>query len=165
MNFINGLPHGAREMSEVDPEQPAVSSNFGIVTLDNGQFKVVVHSRSNKEKANDELDTKFVELSKEYGIAYSVDNRYAAWENSEDKTLSNLFAESLKNTSGIELVEYISHAGLECSRFYEKNPNLKMLSIGMDVADEHMVTETLYTKSMPPFFASLVYFLENANQL
>ena len=165
VKFINELPHGVREMSEVRPDMPAVSSNFGTITLYNGQLKVVVHSRSNKQNANDELDKKFVELSKQYGIAYSVDNKYAAWENSEDKTLSNLFAESFKNTSGIETVDYISHAGLECSRLYEKNPNLKMLSIGMDVADEHMVTETLYTKSMPAFFASFIYFLENANQL
>ena len=73
--------------------------------------------------------------------------------------------QSFKDACNVEGCSYATHGGLECSRFLEKKPSMKMLSIGMDVAEEHAVTERLYTKSIPAFYAGLLYFFENANQL
>lgn len=83
----------------------------------------------------------------------------------EDRKLENLFLKSYKDTCNFEGYSYTTHGGLECSRFLEKKPSMKMISIGMDVADEHAVTERLYTKSIPAFYAGLLCLFENANTI
>lgn len=54
-----------------------------------------------------------------------------------------------------------SHTSLEPLVFVEKKPGLQCISIGGDVKDEHMLTETWYTKSFPVSVASVLYILDN----
>ena len=165
VDLLLKIPHGLKEMNQKYPDTPAVSSNFGLLYLENGKLSLVDFARSDRDSCSDEFLENFKQLKNEYSAEIETLSRYSAWELSDDTRIVDLFKDSFKKTSNIDAVSYVSHGGLECSRFLEKNPNLKMLSVGMDVADEHMVTETLYTKSIPAFYASMIYFLENANVL
>ena len=73
--------------------------------------------------------------------------------------------ESYKNACGFEGKKTGIHGVIECSDFLVKKPDLKMIGIGADVANEHAVTETFYTKSLPAHFASILYLLEHATSL
>lgn len=165
VELLGDMPHGCRETDKDDSTQPTVSSNLGIIRVENGQLKIVIHSRSNINGKNEELDQQLRETCNKHQATYTVTNSYKPWEKNEDTRINDLYTQSFKNVCDVEPVEYRTHAGLECSRFLEKNPNLNMLCLGMDVANEHMVTECLYTKSIPVFYASLINMLENANQL
>ena len=165
VELLGDMPHGCRETDKDDSSMPTVSSNLGIINLDNGHLKIVIHSRSNINGKNEELDQQLKDTCKKHEATYTVTNWYQPWEKNKDTRINDLYMKSFRNVCDVEPVEYTTHAGLECSRFLEKNSNLNMLCLGMDVANEHMVTEALYTKSMPLFFASLVNMLENAGEL
>lgn len=165
VELLGDMPHGCRETDKNDKTKPTVSSNLGIIKLENGQLKIVVHSRSNINGKNEELDQQLKETCKKHEATYTVVNWYQPWEKNKDTRINDLYMKSFRNVCDVEPVEYTTHAGLECSRFLEKNPDLNMLCLGMDVANEHMVSECLYTKSMPLFFASLINLLENAHEL
>ena len=165
INMVSEIPHGCRESDNDVDKSPLVSSNFAMISLKNGMLDITIHSRSNINGKNDEVEAQLQQLAKEYGFTYTVENKYEGWEDSADNKLKALWEQSSLNACNIKNKEIKAHGGLEISRFLEKKPDLQMLAIGMDVAEEHMVTETLYTKSMPAFFAILLNFLENANQL
>lgn len=165
VNFLSELPHGCREMDSQFKDKPAVSSNLGIVSFKDGKLEITIHSRSNLDGRNEELDVRFQEICNKYNVTYTVLSRYFGWEKDKDTSFLDLWNKSYMDTCKIQACNYITHGGLECSRFLEKNPNLKMLSVGMDISEEHAVTEAFYTKSLPVFYACLINFLENTNTL
>lgn len=76
VNFFSELPHGCREMDSQFKDKPAVSSNLGIVSLKDGKLEITIHSRSNIDGKNEELDASFQELCKNYNVEYTVASRY-----------------------------------------------------------------------------------------
>lgn len=160
VDILNDMPQGVKAMDKQFTDKASVSSNIGTVELKDGKLKIIVHCRSNVESGNNDYDELFKQAEQKYSVKYTVVNRYNGWESNKDSKLITQFSDAMKNTCHFEGCTYMTHGGLECSRFLEKNPNLQMIAIGMDVSDEHNVTEALHTKSIPAFYASLVNFLE-----
>lgn len=165
INFLKELPFGVLEMNKDFPEKPSVSANIPILKLADGVFSVLVGVRFSKRGIDEKFNIIFSNLSKKHNINYSIFSFNDCWEQSDNMALTNLWLESYKKACNFEGAYFPTHAGLECAEYLKKNPNLNMLSVGMDVAEEHTVKETLYTKSMVPFFAGLLEFLENADKL
>ena len=63
--------------------------------------------------------------------------------------------------NGEEPIVCAIHAGVECGMFYEKMPNLDMISLGPDVVDVHTVNETLYLESCKKLLKTLYTMIEN----
>lgn len=90
IEFLNKLPHGLRERDAEFTDKPAVSSNLGMMVLENGSLEILIHSRSNIEGRNTELDSQLRQTCGNFGVNYEVLAWYEAWPKSEDKSLLNL---------------------------------------------------------------------------
>lgn len=71
----------------------------------------------------------------------------------------------MKDTCCLGAYKASIHGGLETCYFIDKNPKVNIIVISCDMLDEHMTTETFYTKSIPVVMASLFEVFENINKL
>lgn len=60
-----------------------------------------------------------------------------------------------KDINGTDFELIALHAGLECGTYAAYNPNLSMISIGADIANEHTPNETLQIASIPKTYKLL----------
>lgn len=166
LEFVNLLPNGCLEASKDNSEEPIVSANLAVINLNNnGILKITEHTRSNIDSQKENFEKMFKQISQKFNSNISVFDDIECWQKSDDSSLENLWFNSFKKSCSLEGSSCSIHGSLECSLFLKKNPSLKMIYVGMDVDNEHMVTETLYTKSMAPFFSGIIELLGNANQL
>lgn len=76
IGLLNRMPHGCKETSREFEGVPVVSSNFGVLSLKNGELYIIVHSRSNVSGKNEALDSEFQQIAKDFGVKYEVLSSY-----------------------------------------------------------------------------------------
>lgn len=165
LDVLSAIPQGVVKMNDEYEGVPLTSSNIGTITLDNGRVEISSSMRSSDEDALKNMDQKLSQIGKEKSYEYKIDFGFPAWPKNADTSFTDLILKAYKEVCGFEGTDIVTHGGLECSMFLQKNANLKMISIGADVDNEHSVTETFYTKSLPAHFASCMYVLEHINTL
>lgn len=90
VEFINKLPHGCREKDDQNQGKPLVSSNLGTITLEKGALDIIIHSRSNIEGRNEDLDKQLAQTCSEFGVEYIVLGQYKPWQKNADRTMVDL---------------------------------------------------------------------------
>lgn len=165
-NALNALPNGVIKMNDTYKTLVESSCNIGVIKLNDGLLYTSSMYRSSDSEV---LKTKPKEISDElktYKIDYKLSDDYdsPAWPISES-SLSNMYIKSMKEACNINASIYSPHACMELSIFHKKKPNMKMISIGGDVKDEHMLTETFYLKSFPAAVCPIVYIINHINEL
>lgn len=76
IGLLNKMPHGCRETSSEFEGVPVVSSNFGLLSMNNGELNINVHSRSNISGKNEALDSEFQQTAKDFGANYEILGTY-----------------------------------------------------------------------------------------
>ena len=67
-----------------------MSSNLGTMSLKDGNLDIFIHSRSNIEGRNEDLNNQFKDLCSQYGVKYEVASWYGCWEKAEDTGILDL---------------------------------------------------------------------------
>ncbi|MDO5328676.1 MAG: M20/M25/M40 family metallo-hydrolase [Coriobacteriia bacterium] len=166
LDVLKNTPNGVREYwpDQVDYEgrpKPKTSSNIGTFKIKDGNFKMSLLYRSSDAATLDDAMMRLDRLANYHKLDFTLEGIFPAWPKLKENPLNDLFLKSYREACGIEGVSVDIHSGLECGYLSEKFPNLIMASIGCDLCNEHTVKETLFTKSMPTYFASLLYVLEH----
>lgn len=165
LNILHTLPNGIVSYldayDEKGRQRPETSSNIGNVTVKNGALSIKFLFRSAKEKIVKKAVKQCEILADRYKLDFTIEGVFPGWEKIENNLLNDLFLESYPAACGFEGTSLDIHSGLECGYLSSKYPNLIMASVGCDLINEHTVKETLFTKSMPAYFASLLYVLEH----
>ncbi|MCQ2752336.1 MAG: M20/M25/M40 family metallo-hydrolase [Coriobacteriales bacterium] len=161
-NALMSIPNGVISMSKDDPNTPETSCNIGVLTLKDGKLNITCSYRFNKDY-KDEAKAKLQKICDDNGLIIdeSAENSVNNWNAEGDNNLSDLYLNALKDGSNLEGYKTTIHAGLELANFVPKHQGIKMIAIGCDTIDEHMLTERFYTKSLPAMFASLLSLFEN----
>lgn len=141
--------------------QVKTSNNIGFLEIaDDKLICELLYRSTDPEHLKDTVQELF-KLCLDNDIDFNIESIFHAWPKLDNNPLNNLLAESFEKTSNIQTAAIDIHAGLENGYFYHKNPDLIMASIGCDLVNEHSRKETLFTKSIPCFCASLLYTIEN----
>lgn len=164
LKTLKEIPQGVIKENPESSEIPITSCNVGVIDCIDGHVHAGIYFRSAEEDAIIDMNSKLENLRDTYNVKYNIINRFPAWPKNENNLLVKKFEQAYREASNLEPYKSIVHAGLECSFFYQKNPNLQVISIGADVKDEHSATETFYTKSLPAHFAAILHVLENINE-
>lgn len=164
LDVLKTIPSGVIEKKSED--DIITSCNLGVIKLENGILHCdALFRSSNNDVLKEEAKTISNDLKdKKIQIEIKDEDIDAAWS-PEETSLSKMYTKSMKDVCNIPSYIINIHSGLEVSALKIKKPDMQCISIGGDVKDEHMLTETLYTKSFPVSILPIIYILEHANEL
>lgn len=165
LGILNLTHYGVQKMSNKYEGLPQTSTNPPIIKINDGKAEINTSMRSSDNEIIKNFKANFENSANKAGYQVEILAINDAWPEPQDDSFINLMLKAYTDACNFEGVAYATHTSLECAEFYKYNPNVKILSIGADVKDEHGTTETLYTKSFPAHFASILYLLEHINTL
>ncbi len=131
------------------------SSNFAIIKVEDGKIVLASSQRSlftqKREEACDNIIKHFAQI----GGVSNKRSPYPAWEVKENSSLVNSAEELFKFLFSKDVAVKVIPAGLECGIFYEKNPDMEMLSFGPTVRYPHSPSEYLEIDTIEDFYKFL----------
>ena len=93
----------------------------------------------------------------------SEDIGYPTWPGVASDALSDLFLGKAKEVLGLEFTRNAVHVGLESAYFHKLNPELPIVTVGMEIRDPHSVSERVKVDTIVPFTRLLGAVLEAWN--
>ena len=162
LSSLYACPHGALSMSKEIPGLVETSTNLASIKFQNErQIKVTTSQRSSVESAK--MDAAWMVES-----AFSLSNAkiehsggYPGWTpdtSSEILKIARMaYGRLFKTESEVKAI----HAGLECGLFFEKYPELDMVSFGPTIRGAHSPDERLHIGSTYKFWDLLIEILKN----
>lgn len=141
--------------------EPKTSNNMGVLEINNDELYAEVLYRSNDDSTvNDALRT-MLQTCFDYDYDFTVESLFPTWNKQESNVLSDLMCEAFEKVCNLEAKILDIHAGLETGYFAKQNPDLVMISLGPDIVNEHSRKETLFTKTLPHYSATILYLLSH----
>jgi dipeptidase D len=160
IDVIMVLPHGVAANSQDIEGLVETSNNLALISIDEGQLKVLTSQRSSIESRVDALTHRIEAVARLVGGKVYSDTRYPAWQPNMD---SSLLAKSIdvykKLFAKAPAVEAI-HAGLECGIIGDKFPGMDMISIGPTIKDPHSPDEKIHIGSIGMIWDFMVALLK-----
>lgn len=159
IKMIANVACGTNTMMK-DGETVESSDNLALIKEEDGFIKSEISLRSSDNDALEELSKKIRTVIEDLGINYRIDSIYPGWEYKEDSKLRPLAQKVYKEFGGKEFDTIVIHAGLECGAFYEKYPNLDIISIGPNITGAHSPEEKVEIESVQRVYAYLKQLLK-----
>ena len=154
------IPDGIQKMSMNTEHLVQTSSNAGIMRLLDDYFELIVSVRSSVTSEKIALRDKMQYLTETIGGSYTVESDYPAWEFKEDSPLRKTVFDVYQQVFGKNPCLMGIHAGLECGIFYEKVPDLDIVSFGPTIENIHTPKEKLDIRSTRETWEFLLKILE-----
>ena len=162
IQLILNLKQNVIKMSEDVDGLVETSGNIGIVRTEEGKIHIVESLRSSIDSEKNRVKEINNSLANSLGYKTIEEGEYPGWKYNPNSILEKVYRKSYIDThNGEEPIVCAIHAGVECGMFYEKMPNLDMISLGPDVVDVHTVNETLYLESCKKLLKTLYTMIEN----
>lgn len=153
------IPCGKEEMHPLYPSVVGSSGSMGMLQADSEGMELRSFLRSCDQAFLDSRGD-FLAMAAE-GLGFQVENQqYPAWPGLKEDPLSDLLLRE-GAALGIPMKKAAVHVGLETSVFYAMEPELPMVTLGMDISDPHATEERVRLSSIPPFMALLAALLKN----
>lgn len=144
---------GKEEMHPLYPETVGSSGSMGMLVANSEGIEVRSFLRSYDQSFLD-MRGDFLAMAAE-GFGYNTETQgYPAWPGQESDSLSQPFL-SAGAELGIPMAKAAVHVGLETSVFYAMEPELPMVTVGMDILDPHATTERVRLSTIEPFLCIL----------
>ena len=124
------------------------SDNLALIKEEDGFVKSEISLRSSENHVLEELSDRIKKSLEDLNINYTIDSIYPGWEYKKDSKLRPLAQKVYKEFEGKEFDTIVIHAGLECGAFYEKYPNLDIISIGPNIRGAHSPEEKVEIESV-----------------
>lgn len=149
IGFLHHCPHGVKEMSSLAPDMVSLSNNLALVK-DGAEIRVTISYRSDVDIKMAALRDEVNSMAEKYGFSPVDLGMSPAWTPRHGSPLQELAINTYQQVTGKEPRLESVHAGLECSYFACKNPNLDMISLGPTILWCHSVDEVLYLDTLIP---------------
>ena len=165
MNLLELVHSGVYSMNRNIPNQVESSANLAVVALQEDILKINLFPRSNVF----EVLNKFIKLNSTLAKVTDFEIKYSApspaWNFNPDSKLVKIMTEIFSRQNNLQPKVHTIHAGLECSYFLEKNPELDVVSIGTTNENIHSPQERLHLKTVEPQVNLIVETLEKISEL
>ena len=141
------LPYGVESMSLAIPNLVECSSNLGIVSTKADEIIFENAVRSAVDSRKEALCAKIERIAQLCHAKTESFGDYPGWINKENSALLALLQATYQDVTQKEPMSTAIHAGVECSLFAVKMPDLDMISLGPDLFDVHTPQERLSISS------------------
>ena len=141
--FCRQLPNGVRSMHQAIPSLVESSSNVGVAETNGNIVEFRLHPRSSNESDMAWYRKVVGDIAESCAMEADFYGEIPAWPLAKDNRLAQIASDVYEKQNGLAMKIEACHAGLECSYFYRKNPNLKLISIGPTVEHVHSPQERI----------------------
>lgn len=126
---------------------PLVSLNSGIYRMEDTNFFIGTHLRSNINNANELLFRTFEYSVIDHGGTCEEKGSSVGWESNPNSILKQQFLNSYKTVTGKEGLVVSIHGGLECGVFASHLPEMDIIAVGPTLEEVHSVNERVSVQS------------------
>lgn len=158
--FCQGLPNGVQAMHKAIPALVETSSNLGIVQTNDETILLQMHPRSSAKSALEWYRQTIGQLALENQLEVDFYGELPSWPLVQENPLAELASRVYTKQNGMAMKIEACHAGLECSYFYQKNPQLRLISIGPTVEHVHSPQERIKLDTIAVHLDLIVGILE-----
>ncbi len=163
IRLLNVVQNGVITMSNDVKGLVEFSRNLGVISLSDGEFRIVFSSRSAIES---QIDASIAQIDDVASLAKAASegtaefctkhySRYPGWKYAKVSPLRDSYMKVYKRLFGEEPVTEIIHAGLECGIISSKVPDMDIISIGPNMENIHSPAEALDLESSERFFETV----------
>ena len=167
LRYLEGYLTGVIRFSKDIEGLVQTSLNLGIITtIDDDKKKFVTVNalvRSGILYEQEELCKYLVNYGEKYDSKTVIDDSCNPWEYRKDSKIRDYFARIFEEQTGKKPKIAAIHAGLECGIFFEKNPNLDVISIGPDIKNPHTPDERMSIEAVGQTYEYLLKALKDYN--
>ena len=145
------------------PSIPSVvetSSNLGIVSIGDGEAKVLILARSSNETMMEYIQEMQQCCFSMAGMRVEYSGQYGAWQPNFDSPITAMMVEVYRDLFGEEAKVQVCHAGLECSIIGGVYPNMDLVSFGPTLRSPHTPNERCNIPSVARFWEFLKALLK-----
>ncbi|MFP4262291.1 MAG: aminoacyl-histidine dipeptidase [Halomonas sp.] len=157
---LHAAPCGVERMSQEVPGVVETSNNLGVVSLDQGRFRLAALVRSLRDSATRDLADRLRALFELIGARVRIENGYPGWTPQPDSELLSCFRRVHREHLGSDPAVKVIHAGLECGILGGKYPALEMISFGPTIRGAHSPDERVDVASVAAFWTLLCALVE-----
>ena len=130
-------------------QSPVTSANIGIIrTAETVNLDILARSNISAKLENF-VDT-FSQVAKLTNFEMKFDKPKLAWNYNPNSRLLKIMTEIFERQNNFKPKVLITHGGLECSCFTDKNSNLDIVSIGTTNENIHSPQERLHLATIEP---------------
>jgi len=160
IDTLYALPHGVMGMSHEIPGLVETSTNLASVKMkDNRQIVVTTSQRSSTDSLKTDVVNKVASVFRLAGAEVTATEGYPGWKPNPDSAVLSaskvIFEKLFKQEPKVIAI----HAGLECGLFFEKNPELDMISCGPTILGAHSPDERLEIATVEKWWKFLLELL------
>ena len=151
IRLLISLHSGVYAMSQVVPGLVETSANIGMVKLKDGEvLSIACLPRSSNDAKIGEFILQADILAQMTGFTVVIDKQTPGWKENQNSKLAKVMLEVFESQNGIPMKVETIHAGLECGYHVMKNPELDVVSIGVNTFDIHSPKERVELATIPP---------------
>lgn len=162
LGLIFLCPQGVISMDQKIPELVESSINLGVIKTLQNTIEIHTMQRSIDDFILDEISMTIENLGKFIaGTKVSHYASYYGWKPNLKSSIANLAKKIYQSKFGKPLKLSVVSAGIECSAFLTKYPDLDMTSFGPNIHNAHSVKECVDIKSVGHFWDFLLELLKN----
>lgn len=159
ITFINDIPNGVIERSQINSECIETSSNLGIVRTESENVLMTFMPRFTNDVSKKMLEETFKRIVEKYNGKMVIDSAYAGWKPRKTKILKlaiNKYKEIFNSEPKVKSV----HAGLEAGIIGDKIGITELLSLSTTIQGMHSPGERLNIKSVENAYKLLQEILQ-----
>ena len=137
------------------PHVVETSSNLAIVTIGNGEAKVLILARSSCDSQLELEQEMFESTFGMAGMKVEYSGQYGAWQPNFDSPIAAQMAALYERLEGKPAKVEVVHAGLECSLIGQVYPKMDLISFGPTLRSPHTPNERCNIRSVGRFWRFL----------
>jgi len=152
MNVLEMCPSGVVEISDTMHGLVSTSTNIASVKFSGKEKIVIVTSqRSDSEDRKASINNHVRKTFEMMGAKTECKNSYPGWTPNLQSPILETVKAAYEELFGVTPAVRAIHAGLECGLFFEKYPELDMISFGPTIKNVHSPSEKLHIPSVKKF--------------
>jgi len=166
LNMLMACPHGVLEMSARMKDIVETSTNLASVKFSSATKVTVTTSQRSELESRKLMTARMVRAVFEMaGAEVKHSDGYPGWTPNPGSYIVGVAAQSYKKLFGQEPTIRSIHAGLECGLFFQKYPELDMVSFGPTIRNAHSPDERIHIESTEKFWLHLLDILRDVAEI
>lgn len=160
VSFIYGILDGVQTMSPFSNGNIESATNLGIASTSTGRFLAEIYAISSSKESEMNINDAHISISNMCDLQNSFEKTIPGWTIDKDDVLIQSLSDIFLNLDGEKPAIETLEAPYECGWFSQKNPEIKIASIGPQIHNADTSAESLVIDTVALPARVILTFLE-----